>query len=210
MPREVRQSHLDLTTPCDLDPKVKPGARRHRLKRDLLRLLNLENDVPNWRDARLCLTHQCEHHSLNGCCSNPLHVSFGTWVENQFDVALERRVARGRKAGAATSKSGKHRENGWGSAENNSLGGRVNTSFTWVCLFDGFVGTCLACGRHAESVGQPSTDKVKLSAEQVSEFTPRLEELVWKVPRKGRPGQFRKNRAKRVPLDVLENLRNSG
>lgn len=208
--REERQKHLDLSTPCDLAPEVKAGARRHRLKRDLLKLLNLENDVKHWRRGGVCsLTHQCEHHSLNGLCCNPLHVSFGTWAENQSDVDVEVRKVRSAKAGTVATETLRNHPD-WGSLENNSKGWHTATVHTWVDLTDGFVGNCLNVGRHGKTLGHDPTLRLKLTSEQVVALTPLLEEFEWKVPRKGRVNQFRRVFGTRVPLDVLETLKTQG
>lgn len=182
--RQERQKHLDLSTPCEL-PEDCPSGRRYRLKRDLLKLLGLENDVPSWRKrgASVQLTHQCEHHSRNGLCCNPLHVSFGTGSENCFDMSSETRKKRGAGSAAKRLKD------------------------TLVSLTDGFVGSSWGVVGHAKTLGHNPNLKLKLTSEEVFSLTPLFEEFSWKEPRHDRPGKFRTKKGLRVPLQVLETLK---
>ena len=54
--------------------------------------------MPNWRTGRIQICHACEHHSNNGWCENPLHLSVGTVTENHSDMSLETKQKSGRKA----------------------------------------------------------------------------------------------------------------
>ena len=97
LPREVRKRHLDLTTPCVLNEGC-IGAKRKRGKKALLALLRIENDVPNWVEAKIQVCHSCDCHSANGWCENPLHLSIGTAKENQSDISPEAQRKGGQRA----------------------------------------------------------------------------------------------------------------
>lgn len=105
LPREVRQGHIDLTTPCQTE-NGKRGGRAKRGRKALLAVLGVENDVPNWVEARIQLCHACDCHSGNGWCENPLHFSIGTTSENQSDAPLEVRQENGRKIGQRAAELG--------------------------------------------------------------------------------------------------------
>jgi len=185
--RQNRQNHLNLSTPCDLpEDCVSRSGRRYRLKQRLLKLLDLENDIPRWKKPgySIELTHQCENHSRSELCCNPFHVSFGTCSENAFDISEERRKTRGKERNM----------------------GFVKEKF--VSLTDGFVGTYVAMRGHTKSLNHDYNFKLKLSREEEISLIPILEEFTWEKPRGDRPGKFRTIRGLRVPFQILETLRN--
>ena len=104
LPREERQSHLNLSTPCFLNGGG--GGARLRCRKALLAHLGVEDNVPNWRTARIQICHSCECHSKNGYCENPLHISVGTVQENQTDIPFTVRQETGRKAGRRSAELG--------------------------------------------------------------------------------------------------------
>ena len=101
LPREERQRHIDLTTPCSLN-EGSAGSKRLRVKKALLALLGIEDDVPNWVKAKIQICHSCECHSKNGWCEDPLHVSIGTSKENISDIPPEVHQENGSVAGRRT------------------------------------------------------------------------------------------------------------
>lgn len=96
LPREDRQGHIDLDTPCVLNG-VATGGRARRGRKALLSLLGVENDVPNWTKAKIQMCHACNCHSENGYCENPLHISVGTVKENISDIPRKVRQEKGRR-----------------------------------------------------------------------------------------------------------------
>ena len=104
LPRSERQQHLDLSTPCILN---NGSTKRGKVvKRALVAFLGLDNDVSNWREARVCVCHSCENNSTKGCCENPLHVSVGTVKENNSDIPPKVRRESASKAGRAAKEKG--------------------------------------------------------------------------------------------------------
>jgi len=87
LPRNQRQSHLDLSTPCS--PKGGRGKGAMRARESLLNHIGVVNDVEDWKRARIQMCHACEHNSTNGWCKNPLHISIGTAKENISDIPHE-------------------------------------------------------------------------------------------------------------------------
>lgn len=77
-PLEHRTKHIDLSTPCDLTSR----NRKWKGRKQLLEILNLEDDIGDWGKSGLCLCHHCDHDSGHGWCGNPLHIHIGTWKEN--------------------------------------------------------------------------------------------------------------------------------
>jgi hypothetical protein len=75
LPREKRRSHLDLNQPC-----LERGGNSTVHKGVLAQFLN--TNLPNrLKEGRVCLCHACH----NGNCSNPLHLYWGTDVDNTLD-----------------------------------------------------------------------------------------------------------------------------
>lgn len=98
---EHRTSHIDLSSPCDLTPRK---ARKREGRQDLLKLLDLTDDVGDWGKAGLCLCHHCEHDSGNGWCGNPLHLHIGTWKENWNMRPEKQRQQQARRGADARAK----------------------------------------------------------------------------------------------------------
>jgi hypothetical protein len=92
LPREQRIAHIDLTTEC--------VTRKKWRKSTFLDFHGLEDDIPNWKHARIERCHLCECHSRNGCCVNPHHVYIGTAKENAADRPQEYLVESGRRLGS--------------------------------------------------------------------------------------------------------------
>ncbi len=73
MPREERQKHIDLSSPCQIR-----GGNSTQFRGLLAYYLN--TTIPN---GHLCL---CCHACNDGDCSNPLHLYWGTSKENHEDA----------------------------------------------------------------------------------------------------------------------------
>jgi len=93
--REERTAHIDLSTPCEFDAPV-------RNKHILLNHLSIDDDCPNWTEAKIHRCHLCSCGRRKGGCVNPKHFYFGTASENQLDTNPEWRKQRSRKCGTAS------------------------------------------------------------------------------------------------------------
>lgn len=73
---EERLAHIDLSEPCT------PCG--YHSKQHILKALDLEDDIGNWRDAGVHRCHVCNHNSKNGWCSNPRHMFIGNVRDNMI------------------------------------------------------------------------------------------------------------------------------
>ena len=101
--REVRTSHVVLSTPCLLTGKV--STRHRRARKALLELLGVDDNCPNWQTAKVYICHLCPHDSTKGYCENPLHTYFGTPAENSYDLPEEGRKAKATNGAKAAGES---------------------------------------------------------------------------------------------------------
>ena len=86
--------------------------------------------------------------------------------------------------------------------------GQSTSSQLWVSLHDGLVSTASNVTTHNKSVGASPKARVQLDEEQVKQYIPRLESFIFC---KHKPdGYTRKCSGRRVPLTVLETLRDRG
>jgi len=108
--KEERQSHVDLSTPCDLSGRA--TSRRLLGVTALLEFLNLTNDVPNRVGIAQC-NHACKQDSTHGWCINPQHIYFGTATENISDIPAEQLTARAQKT-LETKRENGTQQVGWG------------------------------------------------------------------------------------------------
>ena len=95
---EERTCHIDLSSPCHLDSTVCWRTNNLRLFDNLLSLLQLVNDSSNRKTDNINVLHHCSNDTLNGCCTNPKHCSFGTHKENTFMITPEDRSKRAKLA----------------------------------------------------------------------------------------------------------------
>ena len=93
LPREVRTSHINLSTPCVVGKKWRKSV--------FLDYLDVEDDIDNWKDSKIERCHLCECHSRNGNCVNPEHVYIGTTKENASDRPQDYLIESGRRLGSA-------------------------------------------------------------------------------------------------------------
>lgn len=93
LPRTQRIEHIDLTTECVTGKKWR--------KSTFLDYLNIEDDIPNWKESKIERCHLCECNSRNGHCVNPLHVYIGTPKENAADRPQEYLIEAGKRLGSA-------------------------------------------------------------------------------------------------------------
>lgn len=171
---ERRTQHLDLNSPCELSGSVAVSTRASLGRKALLTLLQLESDVKNWKQAGLCVRHHCEHHSRNGWCLNPLHLSVGSVSENELDKTecVRKRVTS--QAGLKSVELGvglhnKEKRSEWSKLANNwSDNGRTTTSQVCVSKHDGFLGSPPSVGRHNAAVGARGAGFTRLSPEQAA------------------------------------------
>ena len=99
LPEKVRRLHIDLSTSCQFLEEKSDSTKMRRVRKEILRFLHLENDVPSWNEKRVCIRHLCECGTGKGFCHNPLHLVVGTRKENSGDVKGEDRKKWGRKPG---------------------------------------------------------------------------------------------------------------
>lgn len=176
LPRSERSKHVDLSTPCD----TKGSWSGRGLRKKVLRLLGVENDVPNWCTASIALAHQCENHSIcETPCYNPLHVVVSTYVENRADTPAEVRSQAAVKRESKRSpeyRRQKAREAGVASANARSPelrkeiageAGKKGASMKWISLHTGLIANAGTVSRHHKSLGH-SDDRVLLSDEDAS------------------------------------------
>ncbi len=152
-PQDERMAHIDLATPCDL------SCKSHEARRKVDQWHGLENDIANWKEARIQCCHLCKHHSRNGWCANPLHVYIGTTSENHLDMEQE---VRSRMAAAAGKKSA---ELGVGvhAPENLGKGARATNAQRWMSTVDGFISHSGGVGRHHRRIGQAKDKKIEIN-----------------------------------------------
>jgi hypothetical protein len=135
--RDVRTSHVDLSTPCELPEDIPLGSRIVVGFQNLLTFLKLENDLENRRKVGT-VCHLCENHSKNGYCVNPLHLYFGTLSENRMDMSEEVRSRGGKKGGVESAK------------------------ILWMSTHDGFTSTAAGVSHHNFWKGWDRHDKVRV------------------------------------------------
>jgi hypothetical protein len=82
LPRELRITHIDLSTPCQCVEKLPCGVYKAPSKNQILSFLGVEDNITNWRSARVCRAHACNKDSTNGWCRNPQHYYLATYSEN--------------------------------------------------------------------------------------------------------------------------------
>lgn len=92
--KEERMSHIDLSSPCVLNP-----TNRNPDKCGILGFLAVEDDMGNWKKGHVERCHCCDHHSTNGWCINPRHMYIGTPSENKHDQPEEVLKESGRLLG---------------------------------------------------------------------------------------------------------------
>lgn len=223
--REERTAHVNLSTSCVLDETVARTTQGRRGRKALLKLLGLENDVPDWKTGRVQCCHVCKHDSQNGWCSNPLHLYVGTPSENQLDLPEELRKEKGKAPHREKDENGKsvnavkcgkatHREKDEegksvnavkAGKEDRSKGGKTATSQVWVSLLDGFVGHAANVALHNRAVGAETEYRVRLTKEEVENYSPFFEEFEYTTYKSsGRP---LRRKARQVPEQVAEELR---
>lgn len=113
--REERIAHIDLTTDCVVGKKWRKSI--------FLEFLEIEDDVSNWKYARIERCHLCQCHSRNGSCVNPKHVYIGTTKENAADRPQDYLIDSGRRLGL-TPQTDKIKAN-------KSKGAQKRTDYSW-------------------------------------------------------------------------------
>lgn len=74
--REIRRSHLDLISPC-----IEIGGKGSTEYRGLLAHY-LKTTIPTKIKPKIMICHACH----NPKCSNPVHLYWGTTVDNRIDM----------------------------------------------------------------------------------------------------------------------------
>jgi hypothetical protein len=115
LPKEQREAHLDLSTPCELrktrEYNGMPGGQPRRPhKSEQIKFHGLIDDVAYWKGT-IYRCHLCENGSQQGFCSNPRHIRLGTQSENNADKTPEQKAAFA-KAGTDGRKGRKNKKNG--------------------------------------------------------------------------------------------------
>jgi len=176
--RDERRAHLDLSTPCEC------GGHRALAFKRLSDHLGIDNDLESRSKTGMAL-HACACDSNHGACSNPLHLYFGTVVENRFDLpedirqkpgatsaemgvgvhgrSTEQMTADGRAGGNKTKELGV----GWFAPGHSSKAGKKGNAIAnktlWISLADGFISTAGPVGYHNKSIGAGKADKLRIT-----------------------------------------------
>lgn len=102
-PKQERQLHADLQTPCQRQKKT--GINKARI--NLMAFLGITQDTERSQMTPCC--HLCTSNSSSGSpCHNPKHLYFGTRSENELDKPHELRREIARQIGAKGGTKGGH------------------------------------------------------------------------------------------------------
>lgn len=173
LPREARVKHVDLSSPCVLERHKHPYSKTLHLRRELLELLGLENDLPSFArklDSLGGLKPQvnrlCEHNTCNGGCENPLHAYFGSGSEAEADKDQEQVRELGQRRRQLTNEKRKQ------------VG--PNKVLRWLSTADGFVTTHVTpVVFHNRAVGAQPEDRVRLTDEEGKAVESFVEVFEW-------------------------------
>lgn len=144
LPRKARMAHLDLSTPCEF-PDFSHTQKRRLAGKNLRLLLELEGKADG-----VTLCHHCAHNSTNGMCTNPLHLSFGTWAENHSDKTDEARSQGGHTTSQALKENPETRRK---HADGSRRGAAILNAQKWKSTYDGFVSTAGNVAKHNKKLG---------------------------------------------------------
>jgi hypothetical protein len=135
--KEVRQSHIDLTSECILIPRTGTWTK---YKNQMVEYLQLLDDIPIWRGL-IHRCHACGNDTQKSLvCVNPLHLYLGTPTDNLQDRSPEQAqkgglATKGTKRGEDFCHRNRHRLHKQVRADNINTGESVVFRSQKICSF---------------------------------------------------------------------------
>lgn len=196
LPLELRKDHLNLSFPCEIIGGVSNVTRQRRARKKLLTLLQLDDDVKNWKTFGVRTCHGCHNDSQSSeVCSNPLHLYVGSALENYSDIPISTQLktienaclifgGSGGRIGGPNSynmKVGLHNQKRRKKEKWNEKGGRSMSSQFWISTYDGFGSSPGCVANHNKALGISKDNRVKVpsTAETEIKGVPQPMRFLW-------------------------------